>query len=1014
MMEGEVDAGVAPPIFLHNQALPGRFSNASSMARKRDLPWGNTGFHHVHQKQESQHWLMGSGLPAPSNSNSWNPKMWEWDSVRFSSKPSEDVPEVSCLGTQGVAAVVNNGSCVEQRKNAGESGKALLLRDTVEECENLALKLGGGGCRVEEQVQRANKRVRSGSPGSAASYPMCQVDDCKADLSNAKDYHRRHKVCELHSKTAKALVGKQMQRFCQQCSRFHPLTEFDEGKRSCRRRLAGHNRRRRKTQPEDASTTNLVPGIQDGKASGSVDIVNLLAILARLQGKPTSMSPLPDGDQLIQIINKIGSLPPTNPSSKTPVQRGFDLNVSQAPVQSSSEQPSQGRGNPNIPSTMNLLGVLSAALASSNPNVLASMSQESSGGNGSNKSTGLRQEAIDSNNPQIKVDHVFRPSIDRETDFNVHSQLNSTERSIQIAMPSLPLQLFGSAEDDSPPKLGSAIKYPSSESSNPIEDRSPSCSPPIAKRLFPLRSVSDKKDESMSICREDHAVAEASTTCGWMPPLELFKDLDRQLDNQTVQNMPYSGGGYSSSSGSDQSPSSSNCAVQDRTGRIIFKLFDKDPSDLPGTLRSELEEDFLQRVISLVNCSGSEFWRNLRFLVSTSRQIVSHKDGKIRLCKSWRSLTAPELTSISPIAVLSGQETTLILRGRNLTIPGTKGNSFPIIIADATICEELRSLEVEFDEDVGTLDAISQDVCLENRRVQSREDTLHFLNELGWLFQRKNHPEFSFVDFATSRFNYLFSFSVERDLSALVKMFLDILVERSYGSDDSVLNESLELLLELQLLSRAVKKKCRKMVELLLNYSVKNAITKDSRMHLFPPNSTGPGGLTPLHLAASMQDAEDMVDALTSDPQEIGLNCWVSVMDDSGHSPSMYASARNNSYNMLVARKLADKNNSQISIIIRHEDKSMDNMCVEAKSAVKHSNSCGVEAMAISSCPHCVIAESRLVRINRHRGLLERPYVHSLLAIAAVCVCVCLFFRGAPFVGSIAPFKWENLDFGPR
>ncbi|KAI0501622.1 hypothetical protein KFK09_016567 [Dendrobium nobile] len=1104
MMEGEVDAGVAPPIFLHNQALPGRFSNASSMARKRDLPWGNTGFHHVHQKQESQHWLMGSGLPAPSNSNSWNPKMWEWDSVRFSSKPSEDVPEVSCLGTQGVAAVVKNGSCVEQRKNVGESGKALLLRDTVEECENLALKLGGGGCRVEEQVQRANKRVRSGSPGSAASYPMCQVDDCKADLSNAKDYHRRHKVCELHSKTAKALVGKQMQRFCQQCSRFHPLTEFDEGKRSCRRRLAGHNRRRRKTQPEDASTTNLVPGIQDGKASGSVDIVNLLAILARLQGKPTSMSPLPDGDQLIQIINKIGSLPPTNPSSKTPVQRGFDLNVSQAPVQSSSEHPSQGRGNPNIPSTMNLLGVLSAALASSNPNVLASMSQESSGGNGSNKSRGLRQEAIDSNNPQIKVDHVFRPSIDRETDFNVHSQLNSTERSIQIAMPSLPLQLFGSAEDDSPPKLGSAIKYPSSESSNPIEDRSPSCSPPIAKRLFPLRSVSDKKDESMSICREDHAVAEASTTCGWMPPLELFKDLDRQLDNQTVQNMPYSGGGYSSSSGSDQSPSSSNCAVQDRTGRIIFKLFDKDPSDLPGTLRSEiinwlsrspteiesyirpgcvvlsvylcmtsaawheLEEDFLQRVISLVNCSGSEFWRNLRFLVSTSRQIVSHKDGKIRLCKSWRSLTAPELTSISPIAVLSGQETTLILRGRNLTIPGTKihctykggysskevlgsthpgtiyddsssesfilpkespssygryfvevdngfrGNSFPIIIADATICEELRSLEVEFDEDVGTLDTISQDVCLENRRVQSREDTLHFLNELGWLFQRKNHPEFSFVDFATSRFNYLFSFSVERDLSALVKMFLDILVERSYGSDDSVLNESLELLLELQLLSRAVKKKCRKMVELLLNYSVKNAITKDLRMHLFPPNSTGPGGLTPLHLAASMQDAEDIVDALTSDPQEIGLNCWVSVMDDSGHSPSMYASARNNSYNMLVARKLADKKNSQISIIIRHEDKSMDNMCVEAKSAVKHSNSCGVEAMAISSCPHCVIAESRLVRINRHRGLLERPYVHSLLAIAAVCVCVCLFFRGAPFVGSIAPFKWENLDFGPR
>lgn len=31
--------------------------------------------------------------------------------------------------------------------------------------------------------------------------------------------------------------------------RFHTLSEFDEGKRSCRRRLAGHNQRRRKPQP---------------------------------------------------------------------------------------------------------------------------------------------------------------------------------------------------------------------------------------------------------------------------------------------------------------------------------------------------------------------------------------------------------------------------------------------------------------------------------------------------------------------------------------------------------------------------------------------------------------------------------------------------------------------------------------------------------------------------------------------------------------------------------------------
>lgn len=35
--------------------------------------------------------------------------------------------------------------------------------------------------------------------------------------------------------------------------RFHSLGEFDEGKRSCRKRLDGHNRRRRKPQPDSLS-----------------------------------------------------------------------------------------------------------------------------------------------------------------------------------------------------------------------------------------------------------------------------------------------------------------------------------------------------------------------------------------------------------------------------------------------------------------------------------------------------------------------------------------------------------------------------------------------------------------------------------------------------------------------------------------------------------------------------------------------------------------------------------------
>lgn len=66
------------------------------------------------------------------------------------------------------------------------------------------------------------KRVRIGGLNSLT--PYCQVHGCKKDLSSCKDYHKRHKVCEVHSKTPKVIVNGIEQRFCQQCSR---LVSFD-------------------------------------------------------------------------------------------------------------------------------------------------------------------------------------------------------------------------------------------------------------------------------------------------------------------------------------------------------------------------------------------------------------------------------------------------------------------------------------------------------------------------------------------------------------------------------------------------------------------------------------------------------------------------------------------------------------------------------------------------------------------------------------------------------------------
>lgn len=243
-------AQVAAPVFFH-KGLPGQFHEAP---KKRSFPWQNnpTGFHQAQ--------VVGSNQP--NSAGNWNPSSWNWDSIRFTARHVSDLS-------------AGHGDQPDQRRRAEERSNTSPLRNNmvIDGGEGLTLNLGGGaysGDRAiatssplpatrapapvpapavtatvpsQEPVARPNKRVRSGSPGSgggggssstggggvgaSGGYPMCQVDDCRADLSSAKDYHRRHKVCEVHSKTTKALVGKQMQRFCQQCSRYLKISMLD-------------------------------------------------------------------------------------------------------------------------------------------------------------------------------------------------------------------------------------------------------------------------------------------------------------------------------------------------------------------------------------------------------------------------------------------------------------------------------------------------------------------------------------------------------------------------------------------------------------------------------------------------------------------------------------------------------------------------------------------------------------------------------------------------------------------
>uniref|UniRef100_A0A1J3DXJ6 Squamosa promoter-binding-like protein 14 n=1 Tax=Noccaea caerulescens TaxID=107243 RepID=A0A1J3DXJ6_NOCCA len=1037
----EVGAQVAPPMFIHQSLSP--------MGRKRDLYY------------QLSNRLVPS-QPQPQRRDEWDSKMWDWDSRRFEAKPVDS--EVLRLGNEKQFDLNSNSRNKSGAKEGEERGLDLNLGSCVDAVED-----------TTQQAARPSKKVRSGSPGGGGNYPMCQVDNCTENLSHAKDYHRRHKVCQVHSKATKALVGKQMQRFCQQCSRFHLLSEFDEGKRSCRRRLAGHNRRRRKTtQPEEIASGVVVPGNGGDNASNTnMDLMALLTALACAQGKnevrPMGSQAVPDREQLLQILNKINALP-------LPMDLVSKLNNIGSLARKNLDQPMvnpQNDTNGASPSTMDLLAVLSATLGSSSPDALAILSQ---GGFGNKDSDKTKLSSYDNGGATANLEKgTFGLSSvggERSSSSNQSPSQDSDSRG-QDTRSSLSLQLFTSSpEDESRPTVASSRKYYSSASSNPVEDRSPSSSP-VMQELFPLQT----SPETMR--SENHT----NTRTGGCLPLDLFG-----TSNRGAANPNFKGSGQQSgyaSSGSDYSPPSLNSDAQDRTGKIVFKLLDKDPSQLPGTLRTDiynwlssipsemesyirpgcvvlsvylamspaaweqLERNLPQRVGVMLQDSHSEFWRNTRFLVNMGRQLASHKNGRIRCSKSWRTWNSPELISVSPVAVVAGEETSLVVRGRNLTndgisfrcthmgsyVPmevtgaacrqtifeelnvnsfkvknaqaaflgrcfievenGFRDDSFPLIIANAAICKELNRLEEEFHPK-------SKNITEEQaHRPTSREEVLCFLNELGWLFQKNQTSEpREQSDFSLTRFKFLLVCSVERDYCALIKTLLDMLVERNLQNNE-LNREALDMLAETQLLNRAVKRKSTKMVELLIHYSVNPAATTlgASRNFVFLPSITGPGGITPLHLAACTSGSEDLVHLLTNDPQEIGLWSWNSLCDATGQTPYSYAAMRNNhNYNSLVARKLADRRNKQVSLNMENE------MGLSKRRTLE---------MNKSSCDTCATVALKYQRkVSGSRRLFPTPIIHSMLAVATVCVCVCVFMHAFPIVRQGSHFSWGGLDYG--
>ncbi|KAM0928287.1 hypothetical protein ACQ4PT_002391 [Festuca glaucescens] len=924
----------------------------------------------------------------------WDLNDWSWDSERFVATP---VPAAVANGlslnsspsSSEEAGVVRNGSVIggfDKRK------RVVVIDDDDEDkdeypVENsrevLSLRIGGGvvaGGAVEDgavnEEDRNGKKIRV--QGGSSNGPACQVEGCWADLSAAKDYHRRHKVCEMHAKANTAVVGNTVQRFCQQCSRFHLLQEFDEGKRSCRRRLAGHNKRRRKTRPEIA-----VGGSPIEDKVSSYLLLSLLGICANLNAE--NAEHLQGQELLSNLWRNLGTVA----KSLDPKELCKLLEACQS-MQNGSNTGTSGTANALV-------------------------------------NTGAGEAAGPSNS---------------KVPFANGGQCGQTPSAV------VPVQ---------------------SKATMVASPETPACK----LKNFDLNDT----------CNDVEGFEDGSNCPSW-------------IRQDSTQSPPQTSG--NSDSMSAQSLSSSNGDAQCRTDKIVFKLFEKVPSDLPPILRSqilgwlstsptdiesyirpgciiltvylrlvestwrELSENMSLYLDKLLSSSTDNFWASGLVFMMVRRQLAFMHNGQVMLDRPLapNSHHYCKVLCVSPVAAPYSATVNFRVEGYNLvstssrvifsvegrcifeeytavvaddtdhedneylsfccSLPGSRGRGFievedsgfsngffPFIIAEQDVCSEVCELESIFKS------SSHEHADGDNARSQAFE----FLNELGWLLHRVNmiskhdKAELPAATFNLLRFRNLGIFAMEREWCAVTKMLLDLLFD---GFVDTGLQSPKEVVLSENLLHTAVGGKSVRMVRFLLRYKPNKNMQETAEIYLFRPDARGPSTFTPLHIAAATSDADDVLDALTDDPGLVGLNAWRNVRDETGFTPEDYARQRGNDAYMDLVQKKIDKHLVKGHVVLGVPSSMCPVITDMGKPGDISLEIYQSRTMSPSSAPRCNICsrQARMYPSSFARTFLYRPAMFTVMGVAVICVCVGILLHTLPKVYAAPNFRWELLERG--
>ncbi|XP_024023478.1 squamosa promoter-binding-like protein 12 isoform X2 [Morus notabilis] len=1007
-----------------------------------EAKFGGKGRHHKH--------LCGPVVGGKKSSSfEWDLNDWRWDGDLCTATPLSSLPAPASAPAPNCCSSLSDER--EERDSEKRRRDAVVVGENNGE-EEKGLKLGGQAYPIiaeEGEVKAGKKSKVVGTETAAAAAAIaaataattglnsgrsavCQVEDCRADLTNAKDYHRRHKVCDMHSKASKALVGSIMQRFCQQCSRFHVLQEFDEGKRSCRRRLAGHNRRRRKTHPE----TTVNGGSLNDERGSSYLLISLLRILSNMHSNSSDQTK--DQDLLSHLLKSLASIAGTV----------------------------DGRN-------------ISALLQGSQGLVNAGMSVEAS-----KKPLDMISDGLEPCKPYGSTSKVDNPTnLEAPSNFEGQcprvyvSDMAPTRISSGAGLMD-PLQSVDSlkAKSISPDKIVGRVKFNDIDLNNIYDDSQDHVENPGSSQLLVtsetmtpenpmcIQKGSHKPSPSQPSQNSDSATTQSPSSSSGeaQDPSDLPFELRRQILNWL-----------------SRSPTDIESYI--RPGCIILTIY----LHLEKSTREELCCDLGSILKRMLDASNDPFWKTGWMYSRVQNYVAFTYNGQLILdtplpLKSYKSC---RISSIKPVAVSLSDRTQFVVKGFNLFCPSTRllcaldgkyllqetcyelmddadatiehdeiqclrfscsipsvtgrgfieiedhglsSSYFPFIVAEQEVCSELCMLEgaIELDE--------TGDVGGQGNRVEAKNQAMDFIHEMGWLLHRSHvkfrlgHLDPNSSPFPFGRFRRLMEFSMEHDWCFVVKKLLGILFE---GTVDAGEHPSIEVaILDMGLLHRAVRRNCRPMVELLLKFVPHKArdeqgseesqeVDKGSWSFLFKPDVGGPMGLTPLHIAASLDACESVLDALTDDPGKVGVEAWKSALDETGLTPNDYACLRGHySYIHLVQRKTR-KGLESGHVVVNIPGSLLDSN-TEQKQPDGHKTS-KVASLEVGKFQtktmqqHCRVCQQHKLTYGNRSSLVYRPAMLSMVAIAAVCVCVALLFKSSPEVLYVfKPFRWEKLKYG--